>query len=89
MPYERAHAAKVVDGVVTDLIVIPYCNDDDADVTAYCNSVGLDGTWLDTSILGTRRGKHAAIGDRYDADADIYIAPEPADGPLPPYEPAV
>ena len=66
MPYENAHAAKIENGVVTQVIVIPYMEDDDAKVKAYCNSIGLDGDWVDTSYTGSRRGKYAGIGDLWD-----------------------
>lgn len=77
MPYENAHAARVEDGIVREVIVIPYCNDDDAEITAYCNGIGLAGTWLDTSYTGSRRGKYAGVGDTYDASTDEFIAYEP------------
>ena len=78
MTYANAHAARIdEDDIVREVIVIPYCNDDDAEVTAYCNSIGLAGTWLDTSYLGARRGKYAGVGDRYDADLDEFVSPEP------------
>ena len=73
MAYENAHAAKIEDGIVTQVIVIPFMDDDDAKVTAYCNSIGLDGTWVDTSYLGSRRGKYAGIGDTW--DGENFIAP--------------
>jgi hypothetical protein len=83
---ENAHAARIDDdGTVSQIIVIPYMDDDDATITAYCNSMGLAGTWIDTSYLGARRGKYAGIGDRYDADLDEFVSPvvpepeEPAD----------
>lgn len=64
MTYHNAHAARIDDnGIVREIIVIPYMEDDDAKVTAYCNSIGLAGTWLDTAYTGLRRGKYAAIGD--------------------------
>lgn len=75
MPYENAHAAKIENGVVTQVIVIPFMDDDDAKVTAYCNSIGLPGTWIDTSYLGSRRGKYAGVGDKYDADLDEFVSP--------------
>lgn len=75
MPYENAHAAKIENGVVTQVIVIPHQGDDDAAVTAYCNGIGLPGTWIDTSYLGARRGKYAGVGDRYDADLDEFVSP--------------
>jgi hypothetical protein len=80
MSYENAHAARVEDGIVREVIVIPYMDDDDAKVTEYCNSIGLPGTWLDTSYIGARRGKYAGIGDRYDADLDEFVSPQ-ADEP--------
>jgi len=78
--YENAHAARVEDGIVREVIVIPYMDDDDAKITEYCNSIGLAGTWLDTSYIGARRGKYAGIGDTYDADLDEFVSPQ-ADEP--------
>ena len=63
MTYQNAHAARIQDGIVREVIVIPYMNDDDEQITAYCNSIGLMGTWIDTSYTGSRRGKYAGIGD--------------------------
>jgi hypothetical protein len=79
MTYHNAHAARIDDGIVREIIVIPYCNDDDAEITAYCNSIGLAGTWIDTSYVGARRGKYAGIGDRYDAESDEFVSPQPAE----------
>ena len=36
----------------------------------------LGGTWIKTSYNAKIRGKYAGIGDTYDADKDIFIAPE-------------
>lgn len=66
MTYKNAHAARIENGVVREVIVIPYMDDDDAKITAYCNNIGLSGTWIDTSYKGARRGKYAAIGDIWD-----------------------
>lgn len=67
MTYHNAHAARIDEhNIVREVIVIPYCDDDDAKVTAYCNSIGLAGTWIDTSYTGSRRGKYAGIGDIWD-----------------------
>ena len=68
MAYVNAHAALIEDGIVRNVIVIPYCNDNDAEITAYCNSIGLAGTWVDTSYLGSRRGKYAGLGDSWDGE---------------------
>jgi hypothetical protein len=73
---ENAHAARIDDGgIVREIIVIPYCNDDDAEITAYCNGIGLAGTWIDCSYLGARRGKYPGTGDRYDAELDEFVSP--------------
>jgi hypothetical protein len=81
MASENAHAAKIENGVVTQVIVIPFMDDDDAKVTAYCNSIGLEGVWVDTSYVGARRSKYAGIGDIFDAEADEFRSPvvEPAE----------
>jgi hypothetical protein len=68
MTFHNAHAAKIENGVVTQVIVIPFMDDDDAKVTAYCNEIGLEGLWLDTSYTGSRRGKYAGIGDIWDGE---------------------
>lgn len=76
MTYDNAHAARVDDdGIVREVIVIPYMDDDDEKITAYCNRIGLEGVWRDTSYVGSRRGKYAGIGDRYDAELDEYVSP--------------
>jgi hypothetical protein len=67
-PWENAYAAKINDqGLVEQVMAIPYCDDDDAQITQYCNENGMPGTWIDTSFRGTRRGKYAAYGDAWDA----------------------
>ena len=73
MSSSNAHAARIEDGFVREVIVIPHQNDDDAQITAYCNGIGLAGTWIDTSYLGARRGKYAAIGDLW--DGTNFVAP--------------
>ena len=77
MPYVNAHAARVDDdNIVREVIVIPYMDDDDAKVTEYCNSIGLEGRWLDCSYLGARRGCYPGIGFTYDPDLDEFVAPQ-------------
>lgn len=82
MPYVNAHAARVDDdNIVREVIVIPYMDDEDAKVTAYCNQIGKPGRWLDTSYTGSRRGKYAGLGDRYDPVLNEFVSPsveEPA-----------
>ena len=75
MTYVNAHAALIEDGIVRNVIVIPFMDDDDAKVTAYCNSIGLAGTWVDTSYLGSRRGKYAGLGDSYNEELNEFVSP--------------
>lgn len=75
MTYHNAHAALIEDSIVRNVIVIPHMDDDDAKVTAYCNSIGLAGTWIDTSYTGSRRGKYAGLGDSYNAELNEFVSP--------------
>jgi hypothetical protein len=79
-PFDKAHAALIENGIVRQIIVIPYLEDDDLKITEYCNANGLPGTWIDTSYLSNRRSKYAAVGDLW--DGTNFISPEP-----PPAEP--
>jgi hypothetical protein len=76
MSHERAHAARIEDGIVREVIVIPRQEEDRDDlVTAFCNSIGIQGTWIDTSFTGKRRGCYAGAGYTYDSKIDAFIAP--------------
>ena len=63
---KTAHAARVENGVVRQVITIPDLDNDDNKITEYCNKIGLPGTWVDTSYTGARRGKYAGVGDLFD-----------------------
>ena len=73
------------DGVV--LQVISVSNDDAPDPApahseplgqAFISDVlGLPGEWRQTSYNGNFRKQYAGPGYRYDADADVFIAPQP------------
>ena len=41
------------------------------------NTLGLGGTWIQTSYNNNFRGKFAGIGDTYDSVNDVFVAPEP------------
>lgn len=73
-----AHAAKIENGTVTQVIVVPDDLDEtesDAAISAYCNQIGLSGEWVRTSYNATIRGKYAGIGDTFDPEADLFISP--------------
>jgi hypothetical protein len=68
-----AHFAKIEEGIVTQVVVVD--NEHEANGEAYLDSLGLDGTWVQTSYNGNIRGKYAAIGDTYDESLDEFISP--------------
>jgi len=79
-----AHAAKIENGLVTQVIVIG--NDDiggdgfspeiEANAQAFINSLaGLEGEWRLTSYNNNFRGKYAGIGDTFDEALDEFVSP--------------
>ena len=75
-----AHAARIEDGIVREVIVVPDDLDEtesDAAIEAYIHGIGLMGTWIRTSYNGNIRGRYAGIGYRYDVELDEFVAPEP------------
>ena len=68
-----AHFAKIEEGIVTQVVVVD--NEHEQDGEAYLNSLGLEGTWVQTSYNGNIRGKYAGIGDTYDSVADVFVSP--------------
>ena len=45
--------------------------------TFIADMLGLPGEWRQTSYHGNFRKQYAGPGFRYDADADVFIAPQP------------
>lgn len=41
------------------------------------NDLGLGGTWIQTSYNNNLRKQFASVGYKYDAEKDIFIAPQP------------
>lgn len=68
-----AHFAKIENDIVTNVIVVDNAYEEDGQ--AYLNSIGLNGTWIQTSYNANFRGKFAGIGDIYDAENDIFTSP--------------
>lgn len=78
-----AHFAKVENGLVVDVIVVG--NGDcgggefpasEAVGQAFIASLGLTGTWKQTSYNGNFRGRYAGMGYIYDAELDEFVDPE-------------
>lgn len=44
---------------------------------AFIASLGLSGQWRQTSFNGNFRKQYCGPGFRYDAEADVFIAPQP------------
>lgn len=58
-----AHFAKIENGVVTNVVVVD--NAHEANGQEYLNSLGLEGTWVQTSYSASFGKKFAAIGDTF------------------------
>ena len=78
-----AHFAKVENGIVREVIVI--ANDDcgggnfpesEPIGQAFIASIGLTGTWLQTSYHANFRGAYAGIGFTYNAETDEFVQPD-------------
>ena len=73
-----AHAARIEDGIVREVIVVPDdldATESDAAIEAFIHGIGLSGTWIRTSYNGNIRGTYAGIGFAYDSEADEFVAP--------------
>lgn len=70
-----AHFAKIVDGIVTQVVVVDNANE--ANGQEYLNGLGLEGTWVHTSYNATFGKKFAAIGDTYVASTGNFKPAQP------------
>lgn len=77
-----AHFAQIENGIVTQVIVVS--NDDCGGLEfpesepigqEFIKSIGLSGTFLQTSYNNNFRGIYAGIGFSYDSELDKFIAP--------------
>jgi len=79
-----AHFARIENGVVQQVIVVanneapdPAPTNSEPAGQAFIASLGLAGTWIQTSYNGTFRRHFAGIGYTYDAARDAFIPPQP------------
>lgn len=76
-----AHAARIEDGIVREVIVVPDnldATESDAAIEAYIHGIGLQGKWIRTSYNAATngfRGTYAGIGFTYDSENDVFVAP--------------
>jgi len=80
-----AHFAQVNDNNIVQQVIV-VSNDDcgggdfpesEPIGQAFITSLGLSGTWLQTSYNANFRNAYAGIGFTYDADLDEFVAPSP------------
>lgn len=80
-----AYFAQIdADGIVLQVISInnldapdPAPENSEPRGQAYIRSLGLEGTFIQTSYNGNFRKQYAGPGFRYDSQADVFIAPQP------------
>lgn len=77
-----AHFAKIQNNLVTQVIVISNETLDNLDFPEsepvgqeFIASLGLEGTWKQTSYNNNFRGKYANMGYTYDPELDKFIEP--------------
>lgn len=78
-----AHFAKIENGIVTTVNVVADSDcgggefpESEPIGQAFLASIGLDGEWLQTSYHANFRGAYAGVNYVYDADADVFVAPD-------------
>ena len=71
-----AHFAKIENGKVTQVIVVDNANETNGQ--EYLNSIGLEGTWVQTSYNANFGKKFAGIGDTYVASSGEFKPAKPA-----------
>lgn len=71
-----AHFARIDEyNTVINVLVVP--NEQEHRGQEFlANDLGLGGTWIQTSYNANIRGKYAGIGDKYDAENDVFFPPE-------------
>lgn len=83
-----AHFAQVSNDIVQNVIVLgnDVCGEPDVQYPeteprgqAFIASLGLTGTWLQTSYNNNFRGQYAGIGYLYDATLDVFKPPTTED----------
>lgn len=83
-----AHFAKIEEGLVTQVIVV-----DNSDITDgngdeqeslgidfINNTLGISGTWKQTSYNNNLRANYAGVGFTYDSTNDVFYPPSPGEG---------
>lgn len=67
--------AEIDDNNIVVRVLVGDNNDADEGYQWLADNLG--GTWIQTSYNATIRGKFAGIGDTYNEEEDIFVAPQP------------
>ena len=67
--------AEIDDNNIVTRVLVGNNNDADEGYQLLADCFG--GTWIQTSYNAKIRGKFAGIGDTYNEDEDIFVAPQP------------
>lgn len=70
-----AHFAKIENNKVTNVVVV--ANEHEEYGEEYLNSIGLEGTWIQTSYNANIRRKFAGVGDTYNSQLDRFEPSNP------------
>ena len=70
-----AHFAKIENGIVTAVVVVHNSQEDRGQ--EYLNTLGLDGTWVQTSYNAAFGKKFAAVGDTFVASTGQFKPAKP------------
>lgn len=71
-----AHAAEIVNGIVTQVLVVP--DEQEHRIQDYLSiDCALGGTWVQTSYNSRIRKNYAGIGMTYDSERDAFIPIQP------------
>ena len=72
-----AHFAEIDEnGIVKQVLVVPD-SEEHRGQEYLADDLGLGGTWVQTSYNNRIRKQYAGIGYTYDAEADVFVAPQP------------
>jgi hypothetical protein len=79
---DKTNTVTQVIAIANDVVPDPAPENENLGQDFIANTLGLPGTWLQTSYHGNFRGTYAGIGYTYDATLDEFVAPtveEPLD----------
>jgi len=72
-----AHFAEIDENGIVKQVLVVSDQEEHRGQDFLADDLGLGGTWIQTSYNHRIRKQYAGIGFKYDADADVFIAPQP------------